>query len=213
MEQFILIEGGKFDGYLLTKYEFPGDEIPIIRGSALKALEGDKEYEQKILDLMKAVDDYIPDPKRETDKPFLMPVEDVFSIKGRGTVVTGKVELGVLKVNEGIEIVGIQFERQEDSAYVKKVFNRFRKYYGIEYSLLLGGLADKQAVVEALPQLENFISFPTTVFVDKHGKVKKIHTGFSGPATGKHYTKFINDFNAEVDELLKWWFSTFNNIF
>ncbi|BDQ12441.1 TlpA disulfide reductase family protein [Sediminibacterium sp. TEGAF015] len=105
--------------------------------------------------------------------------------------------------NRGIEIVGIQFERQEDSAYVKKVFNRFRKYYGIEYSLLLGGLADKQAVVEALPQLENFISFPTTVFVDKHGKVKKIHTGFSGPATGKHYTKFINDFNAEVDELLK----------
>ncbi len=93
---------------LLKKYNFPGDEVPIIRGSALKALEGDKEYEQKILDLMKAVDDYIPDPKRETDKPFLMPVEDVFSIKGRGTVVTGRVERGVLKVNEEIEIVGIK---------------------------------------------------------------------------------------------------------
>lgn len=93
---------------LLKKYNFPGDEIPVIRGSALKALEGDKEYEQKILDLMKAVDEYIPDPKRDTDKPFLMPVEDVFSIKGRGTVVTGRVERGELKVNEEIEIVGIK---------------------------------------------------------------------------------------------------------
>lgn len=93
---------------LLKKYQFPGDEIPVIRGSALKALEGDKEYEQKILDLMKAVDEYIPDPVRETEKPFLMPVEDVFSIKGRGTVVTGRVERGELKVNEEIEIVGIK---------------------------------------------------------------------------------------------------------
>ncbi len=93
---------------LLKKYNFPGDEIPVIRGSALKATEGDKEYEQKILDLMAAVDSYIPDPSRDTDKPFLMPVEDVFSIKGRGTVVTGRVERGQLKVNEEIEIVGIK---------------------------------------------------------------------------------------------------------
>jgi elongation factor Tu len=92
---------------LLKKYEFPGDEVPVIRGSALKALEGDKAYEDKIMELMKAVDDYIPDPKRETDKPFLMPVEDVFSIKGRGTVATGRVERGVLKVNEEVEVVGI----------------------------------------------------------------------------------------------------------
>ena len=93
---------------LLKKYEYPGDEVPIIRGSALKALEGDPEAEKQILELMKAVDDYIPDPKRETDKPFLLSVEDVFSIKGRGTVVTGRVERGSLKVNEEIEIVGIK---------------------------------------------------------------------------------------------------------
>lgn len=93
---------------LLKKYNFPGDEIPVIRGSGLKAVEGVKEYEDKIVELMNAVDSYIPDPKRETDKPFLMPVEDVFSIKGRGTVVTGRVERGSLSVNEEIEIVGIK---------------------------------------------------------------------------------------------------------
>jgi elongation factor Tu len=93
---------------LLKKYEYPGDTVPVIRGSALKAAEGDPEAEQKILDLMEAVDNFIPDPVRETDKPFLMPVEDVFSIKGRGTVVTGRVERGQLKLNEEIEIVGIK---------------------------------------------------------------------------------------------------------
>src|SRR3990170_7918692 len=93
---------------LLKKYEYPGDEVPIIRGSALKALEGDAEAEKGILELMKAVDEYIPEPKREIDKPFLMAVEDVFSIKGRGTVVTGRVERGKLAVNEEIEVVGLK---------------------------------------------------------------------------------------------------------
>src|SRR4030043_1436995 len=93
---------------LLKKYEYPGDEAPIIKGSALKALEGDPEAEKQILELIKAVDEYIPEPKREIDKPFLMPVEDVFSIKGRGTVVTGRVERGKVKVNEEVEIVGIK---------------------------------------------------------------------------------------------------------
>ncbi|MBI3443522.1 elongation factor Tu [Candidatus Woesebacteria bacterium] len=97
---------------LLKKYEYPGDEVPIIRGSALKALEGDNEAEKKILELMKAVDEYIPTPVRDTDKPFLMPVEDVFAIKGRGTVVTGRVERGALKVNEEIEIVGLKETRK-----------------------------------------------------------------------------------------------------
>lgn len=93
---------------LLTKYQYPGNDVPIIRGSALKALEGDPEGEKQILALMDAVDTYIPTPKRDVDKPFLMPVEDVFSIKGRGTVVTGRVERGKIAVNEPAEIVGIR---------------------------------------------------------------------------------------------------------
>ncbi len=93
---------------LLTKYQYPGDKVTIIRGSALKALEGDAEAEKQILALMDAVDNDIPTPTRETDKPFLMPVEDVFSIKGRGTVVTGRIERGVVKVNDTVEIVGIK---------------------------------------------------------------------------------------------------------
>jgi elongation factor Tu len=93
---------------LLTKYGFPGDQIPVIRGSAIKAIQGDAEAEGKIQELMDTVDTYIPDPKRELDKPFLMPVEDVFSIKGRGTVVTGRIERGKVKINETIEIVGIK---------------------------------------------------------------------------------------------------------
>ncbi|OGD56092.1 translation elongation factor Tu [Candidatus Berkelbacteria bacterium RBG_13_40_8] len=92
---------------LLKKYEFPGDEIPIIKGSSLKALEGDAEGEKAIAELMDALDSYIPEPKRETDKPFLMAVEDVFSIKGRGTVATGRIERGKVKVNEEVEIVGL----------------------------------------------------------------------------------------------------------
>jgi small GTP-binding protein len=93
---------------LLTKYEFPGDDIPVITVSALKALEGDGEWTGKILELMEAVDSYIPEPQRDVDKPFLMPIEDVFTITGRGTVVTGRVEQGIVKVNETVEIVGIQ---------------------------------------------------------------------------------------------------------
>jgi elongation factor Tu len=93
---------------LLSKYEFPGDTIPIIKGSALKALEGDAEYEKEILALMAAVDEYIPQPERPKDQPFLMPVEDVFNIEGRGTVATGRVERGILKKMEEVEIVGLR---------------------------------------------------------------------------------------------------------
>ncbi len=93
---------------LLKKYEFPGDTTPIIRGSALKALEGDKAAQESILQLVKTLDEYIPEPKRDLDKPFLMPVEDVFSIEGRGTVVTGRIERGAIKLNEEIEIVGLK---------------------------------------------------------------------------------------------------------
>ena len=93
---------------LLSEYEFPGDDIPFVIGSALKALEGDKEYEQKILELAEALDTYIPEPVRDLDKPFLMPVEDVFSITGRGTVATGRIETGIIKTGETVEIVGIK---------------------------------------------------------------------------------------------------------
>ena len=93
---------------LLTQYEFPGDDIPVIAGSALKALEGDAEYEKKIIELMDAVDEYVPTPTHDTDKPFLMPVEDVMTITGRGTVATGRVERGSLNQGDTVEIVGIK---------------------------------------------------------------------------------------------------------
>jgi elongation factor Tu len=93
---------------LLDEYEFPGDDIPVVRGSALKALEGDEGGAAQIQELMDAVDSYIPEPVREMDKPFSMPIEDVFSITGRGTVVTGRIELGVLKVGDQVEIVGLR---------------------------------------------------------------------------------------------------------
>ena len=132
---------------LLSEYGFPGDDTPIIRGSALKALEGDPEYEQKILDLMAAVDEYIPEPVRETDKPFLMPVEDVFSITGRGTVATGRVERGTIKVGDSVEIVGIK----ETKAVVVTGVEMFRKLLdqaeaGDNIGCLLRGVAREEIV-------------------------------------------------------------------
>ena len=97
---------------LLSSYEYPGDDIPIVVGSALKALEGDPEYEKKIVELMDEVDRYIPTPERPTDKPFLMPVEDVFTITGRGTVATGRIERGVAHVGDAVEIVGMKDEKK-----------------------------------------------------------------------------------------------------
>ncbi|NQU77501.1 elongation factor Tu [Candidatus Falkowbacteria bacterium] len=110
---------------LLKKYEFPGDEIPIIRGSALKAMENptDAEAQKPILDLMKALDEYIPDPVRDTEKPFLMPVEDIFSIEGRGTVVTGRIERGIVNLNGEIEIVGLR-ETQKTVVTGIEMFNK-----------------------------------------------------------------------------------------
>jgi elongation factor Tu len=93
---------------LLSEYEFPGDDVPVVKVSALKALEGDAEWGAKLLELMDAVDNSVPEPVREIDKPFLMPIEDVFTITGRGTVVTGRIERGVINVNEDVEIVGIK---------------------------------------------------------------------------------------------------------
>jgi len=97
---------------LLNEYEFPGDEAPVVRVSALRALEGDQEAESQVLELMGAVDSYVPEPTRDIEKPYLMPIEDVFSITGRGTVVTGRVEQGVLRLNEEVEVVGIRPTRK-----------------------------------------------------------------------------------------------------
>ncbi|MCW9707907.1 elongation factor Tu, partial [Fodinibius salsisoli] len=109
---------------LLSNYEFDGDDIPVIKGSALKALEGEEEHEQAILDLMDAVDETIPTPERDVEKPFLMPVEDIFSITGRGTVATGRIERGVVKLNDEIEIVGIVEDPLESVVTGIEMFRR-----------------------------------------------------------------------------------------
>ena len=132
---------------LLDEYGFPGDDTPIIRGSALKALEGDPAYAAKVEELMATVDEYIPDPVRETDKPFLMPVEDVFSITGRGTVATGRVERGMVKVGDNVEIIGIK----ETKPAVVTGVEMFRKLLdqaeaGDNIGVLLRGIAREEIV-------------------------------------------------------------------
>ena len=105
--------------------------------------------------------------------------------------------------NRGLEIVGVQFERKADPAYVKNAMENFKKRFGITYTEVFGGLADKKAVAASFPALNTFLSFPTILFIDKQGNVDKIYTGFTGPATGEYYTQFIKEFNEEVDYLLK----------
>ncbi|ALV22276.1 elongation factor Tu [Carnobacterium antarcticum] len=128
---------------LLTEYEFPGDDTPVIAGSALKALEGVAEYEDKIMDLMEAVDTYIPTPERATDKPFMMPVEDVFSITGRGTVATGRVEAGEIKVGEEVEIIGIHEATTKSTVTGVEMFRKLLDYAqaGDNIGALLRGVA------------------------------------------------------------------------
>ncbi|MFC4559672.1 elongation factor Tu [Virgibacillus kekensis] len=113
---------------LLTEYDFPGDDVPVIKGSALKALEGDAEYEEKIFELMAAVDEYIPTPERDNDKPFMMPVEDVFSITGRGTVATGRVERGSVKVGDEVEIIGLAEEPSKTTVTGVEMFRKLLDY-------------------------------------------------------------------------------------
>ena len=109
---------------LLSSYDFPGDDVPVVQVSALKALEGDQEWGDKIIELMSAVDEAIPEPERDIDKPFLMPVEDVFTITGRGTVATGRIERGVLKVNDEVEIVGIREDKQTTTVTGIEMFRK-----------------------------------------------------------------------------------------
>lgn len=131
---------------LLSEYDFPGDEVPVIKGSALKALEGDPEYEAKILELMDAVDEYIPTPQRDTDKPFMMPVEDVFSITGRGTVATGRVERGRLQVGDVVEIIGLNDEPKQTTVTGVEMFRKLLDYAeaGDNIGALLRGIAREE---------------------------------------------------------------------
>jgi elongation factor Tu len=127
---------------LLSQYEFPGDDVPVIRVSALKALEGDAEWGAKLLELMDAVDSSVPEPIRETEKPFLMPVEDVFTITGRGTVVTGRIERGIVKVNETVDIVGIKEEKMSTTVTGVEMFRKLldEGRAGENVGLLLRGI-------------------------------------------------------------------------
>ena len=171
---------------LLTKYDFPGDEVPIIKGSALKALEGDAEAVESIKELMKAVDEYIPTPERDLDKPFLMPVEDVFSIKGRGTVATGRIERGVVKVGEEIEVVGIK----DTAATTVTGVEMFRKQLqegqaGDNVGILLRGLdredIERGQVLAKPGSVEPKTEFEAEVYVlskEEGGRHKQFFSGY-----------------------------------
>jgi elongation factor Tu len=171
---------------LLSEYEFPGDEIPIVTGSALKALNGDPEGEAQIIELMKEVDRYIPLPDRDKDKPFLMPVEDVFSISGRGTVATGRIERGVVKVGEKVEIVGIRETRETTCTGVEM----FRKLLdqgeaGDNVGILLRGMAKdeiERGMVLAKPKsITPHTKFSGETYIltkDEGGRHKPFFTGY-----------------------------------
>ncbi|KAB8127626.1 elongation factor Tu [Gracilibacillus oryzae] len=131
---------------LLSEYDFPGDDVPVIKGSALKALEGEEQYVNAILELMDAVDEYIPRPDRDTEKPFMMPVEDVFSITGRGTVATGRVERGVVKVGDEIEIIGLAEEAAKTTVTGVEMFRKLLDYAeaGDNIGALLRGVSREE---------------------------------------------------------------------
>ncbi len=171
---------------LLTKYGFDGDNAPIVRVSALKALEGDAEYQKKIFELMDAVDTYIEDPVRETDKPFLMGVEDVFSIKGRGTVVTGRIDRGVVKVGDEIEIIGFRESRKSVVTGVEM----FRKELdqgqaGDNVGILLRGIEkddiERGMVLAKTGSVKPHTKFEAEVYIlnkDEGGRHKPFFTGY-----------------------------------
>ena len=171
---------------LLTKYGFPGDKTPIIRGSALKALEGDAKYEESIVELMKAADEFIPDPVRDLDKSFLMPVEDVFSIAGRGTVVTGRIERGKITVGEEIEIVGIR-DTQKTGVTGVEMFKKQLKegMAGDNVGLLLRGTKrediERGQVLCKPGSIKPATQFEAEVYIlskDEGGRHKQFFTGY-----------------------------------
>ena len=155
---------------LLDEYEFAGDDVPVVRGSALKALEGDEEAAGQVLELMAAVDSYIPEPVREMEKPFSMPIEDVFSITGRGTVVTGRIEQGVLKVGDQVEIVGLR-DLQTTTVTGIEMFRKLldQGQAGDNVGLLLRGIGkedvERGQVIAALKSITPHIEFEGNVYV------------------------------------------------
>ena len=155
---------------LLDEYEFAGDDVPVVRGSALKALEGDEEAAGQVLELMAAVDSYIPEPVREMEKPFSMPIEDVFSITGRGTVVTGRIEQGVLKVGDQVEIVGLR-DLQTTTVTGIEMFRKLldQGQAGDNVGLLLRGIGNEDVergqVIAALKSITPHIEFEGNVYV------------------------------------------------
>ncbi|MBM7805983.1 translation elongation factor 1A (EF-1A/EF-Tu) [Geodermatophilus tzadiensis] len=175
---------------LLSEYEFPGDDVPVVRVSALKALEGDAEWGDKLMELMTAVDTAIPEPEREIDKPFLMPVEDVFTITGRGTVVTGRVERGIVKVSETVEIVGIRPNSTSTTVTGVEMFRKLldQGQAGDNVGLLLRGI--KREDVER------------GQVVVKPGSITP-HTNFEGSVyilskdEGGRHTPFFNNYRPQ----------------
>ncbi|PKG24547.1 elongation factor Tu [Niallia nealsonii] len=171
---------------LLSEYEFPGDDIPVIKGSALKALEGEAEWEEKITELMAAVDEYIPTPARDTEKPFMMPVEDVFSITGRGTVATGRVERGQVKVGDVIDIIGLAEEKKSTTVTGVEMFRKLLDYAeaGDNIGALLRGVAREDI------QRGQVLAKPGTI--TPHVKFKAEVYVLSKEEGGRHTPFFTN---------------------
>ncbi len=174
---------------LLKQYGYDGDNTPIVRGSALKALEGDAAYQDKIMELMKAVDEYIPQPVRETDKPFLMPIEDVFTITGRGTVATGRIERGIVRLNDKVERVGLG----DTTEYVVTGVEMFRKLLddaqaGDNVGLLLRG-AEKKDIIRGMVLAAPKSVTPHTHFKGQIYVLKK--------EEGGRHTPFMNGYRPQ----------------
>jgi len=187
---------------LLSFYEFDGDNVPIIRGSALGALNGDPKWEEKVLELMNAVDEYIPLPVRDIDKPFLMPVEDVFSITGRGTVATGRIETGVIQTGEEVEIVGLSFEKKKTVVTGVEMFRKIldRGEAGDNVGLLLRGIDKKEirrGMVLAKPgSITPHKKFKASVYVLKKEEGGR-HTPFHNKYRPQFYLRTL-DVTGEV---------------
>ena len=175
---------------LLNEYEFPGDDTPIIKGSAVKALEGDAAAEDSIMELMAAVDSYIPQPERPVDQPFLMPVEDVFSISGRGTVATGRVERGQLKLSEEVEIVGLSDEKKKTVVTGIEMFHKLLDYAeaGDNIGALLRGI-DRQGVERGQVLSKPGSIHPHTKFVGQVYVLTKDEGG--------RHTPFFNNYRPQ----------------